>query len=70
MNADNVDFQTEPFDMAVLCLNQTPNRLSYVKLFDECLQPVYSPTFIMSKNYAEIFYPENLIHASEDKKDW
>lgn len=72
MDLDAVDFYAEPFDCAVLLGNGNfPVDWNSVKLFDEWLVPVCSPTLCDGARWtAETLARTELIHPSRDCRDW
>lgn len=72
MDLDAVDFYAEPFDCAVLLGNGNfPADWNSVKLFDEWLVPVCSPTLCDGARWtAETLARAELIHPSRDCRDW
>lgn len=70
MSEDFVDFDTEPADAAVLCLDTPPSEeLCCIRLFDETLQPVYTKEFARREG-TEITDTRKFLHPTRDKKDW
>ncbi|KPA88172.1 MULTISPECIES: LysR family transcriptional regulator [Pseudomonas] len=72
MDVDFVDFDSEPFDCAVLLGSGVfPGDWNYIKLFDEWLVPVCSPQLIerLELQGGHIF-SAGLIHPSRDRRDW
>ncbi|WP_248732766.1 LysR substrate-binding domain-containing protein [Pseudomonas sp. MWU13-2517] len=72
MDVDFVNFDVEPFDCAVLLGNgRFSNDLEFIKLFDEWLIPVCSPSLLEQHNLSgEGVFSAELIHPSRDRRDW
>ncbi|AVE03140.1 LysR substrate-binding domain-containing protein [Pseudomonas sp. R11F] len=72
MDVDFVNFDVEPFDCAVLLGNgRFSDDLEFIKLFDEWLIPVCSPSLLEQHNLSgEGIFSAELIHPSRDRRDW
>ncbi len=69
MDIDSVDFFSEPYDCAILLGNGFFGEgTKCVKLFDEWLIPICSPSMLLNKGF-DIKTCE-LIHPSPDRRDW
>lgn len=72
MDPDAVDFQSEPFDCAVLLADgRFAEGWGSLKLFDEWLVPVCSPALQASRTWTtEALACAPLLHPSRDGRDW
>lgn len=71
MDIDTVDFQTEPYDCAILLGNgQFGADVQTCKLFDEWLLPVCAADQATSPWPLERLTHAELIHPSADRRDW
>lgn len=72
MDLDTVDFRNEPFDCAVLLgRGDFPGDWHSIKLFDEWLVPVCSPTVYGDMPWTiDNLESVDLVHPSRDCRDW
>lgn len=72
MDPDAVDFQSEPFDCAVLLADgRFAEGWGSQKLFDEWLVPVCSPAVQASRTWTtDALASAPLLHPSRDGRDW
>lgn len=71
MDIDTVDFYSEPFDCAILLGNGNFGKnLGMIKLLDEWLIPICSPSLCKYIKTEQDLINATIIHPSPDRRDW
>jgi LysR family transcriptional regulator, glycine cleavage system transcriptional activator len=68
----DVDFQSEPFDAAIVYASSPGADVQAVPLFEERLTPVCTPDLLKDKPLADIadLARHTLLHPTRDHRDW
>jgi LysR family glycine cleavage system transcriptional activator len=68
----DVDFQSEPFDAAIIYASSPGADVQMVPLFEERLTPVCAPDLLKDKPLAEVadLARHTLLHPTRDHRDW